>query len=491
MDAKRIIQKINIFSDFSSLILPVVIGFVAAVVFVLGQLMGSTFQKQVMQESVNGLGGEVQSLLKKAGPRDQYKVESQYQSTHEADKEQIADFARRSTQRELLSYSIFPKPKDTSKLVFQEFGSRYCDGIENLLAGLNAGDCPTEEELNKNIESSRASRTRRGMRTQERSSDDVMARLFGERMRGPGPARGRYGHLNDVDSTIRDVLCEQKAKSASVYAIASDVSGYDFWKEYKYYEVETDKAVEDCWHYQLAYWITEDAVDTIKSMNSGSQSVIASPVKRLMSLDFASRNRRDYRRSSRRGKIKASEDRPTYIVSPEQVLAESCTYRKCDDEIDVVHFNFAVVINSKMILPFMREVCIAKEHEFRGFSGEAEPEKFAHNQITIIESRIQPIEVAEPDHELHRYGDDAVVKLELTCEYIFRKIAYDGIKPQVVKDAVAKAQEQRAQASSRRRTSRAGSGGAAGDRGRRRPGGSRGQPGGGASQSRRSLDMIE
>ncbi len=200
-------------------------------IFIPAQLMGSKFKKQVTQESVNGLGGEVQSLLKKPVSGDQHKVERDYQSTHKADKERIADFAAQSTQRELLSYSIFPKPKDTSKLVFQEFGRRYCDGIENLLAGVNAGDCPTEEELNKNIESSRASRKRRGRPgTSERGNVDLMSRLFGERTRGP--ARGRYGHLNEVDSTIRDVLCEQKAKSASVYAIPSDVSGYDFWKEY-------------------------------------------------------------------------------------------------------------------------------------------------------------------------------------------------------------------------------------------------------------------
>ena len=218
MDAKGIIQKINIFSDFSSLILPVVIGLGAVLIFIPAQLMGSKFKKQVTQESVNGLGGEVQSLLKKPVSGDQHKVERDYQSTHKADKERIADFAAQSTQRELLSYSIFPKPKDTSKLVFQEFGRRYCDGIENLLAGVNAGDCPTEEELNKNIESSRASRKRRGRPgTSERGNVDLMSRLFGERTRGP--ARGRYGHLNEVDSTIRDVLCEQKAKSASVVPI--------------------------------------------------------------------------------------------------------------------------------------------------------------------------------------------------------------------------------------------------------------------------------
>jgi len=486
MDAKGILEKINIFRDFSSLILPVVIGLVAVLIFIPGQLMGRKFKKQVMQESVSELGGQVQSLLKNPVSRDEYKVEREYQNTHKSDEERIAAFAAGSSKRELLSYSIFPKPKDTSKLVFQEFGRRYCDGIENLLAGLNAGDCPTEEELNKNLESSRASR-KRGVRTQERSSEDITARLLGTRIRGT--SRGRFGHLNEVDSTIRDVLCEQKAKSASVYAIPSDISGYDFWKEYKYYDVEMDKAVEDCWQYQLAYWIIEDAVDTIKSMNSGSSSVFESPVKRLMSLDFGSDNRRVYR-NRRRGKIKASEDRPRYVVSPEQALAESCTYRQCDDETDVVHFNFAVVISSKMVLAFMRELCSAKEHEFRGFSGSGEPEKFAHNQITIIKSSMQPIDLDEPDHELHRYGDDAVVKLELTCEYIFMKAAYDEIKPQVVKDAVAKAKEKAAkQLSSRRRGSRSRSGGAAG--GRRQPGARGGRRGSRPGRPGRSLDSME
>jgi len=488
MDAKGILKKVALLGDFSSLILPIMIGLVGVLIFVPAQLMGGKLKGDITEQSVNELGGEIQNLLKKPVSGDQYEVEREFQKRHKADKERIVNFAMQSTQRQLLSYLIFPKPKNTSKLVFQEFGNKYCEGVEHLLAGLNAGDCPTEEELNRNLESSRKSGTRGGG-SRERSSEDIRSRLFGERMRGV--SRGRFTHLSEVDETIKNVLCEQKAKSALVYATPSDVSGYDFWKEYSYYEVETDKAVEDCWHYQLAYWVVEDAVDTIKAMNSGSQSIFASPVKRLMSVGFAAPYSRGYRRSitGRTGRIRASQDRPTYVVSAEQMLTESCTYRLCDEEIDVVHFNLSVVVSSKMVLPFMRELCSAKEHEFRGFSGEAGSEKFWHNQITILESTMEPVDMEDPEHELYRYGDEAVVKLDLTCEYIFRKAAYDEIKPQVVKDAVAEAKEKAVQQTSRRRGAGARRGGAAG-RGTGAVGG-RGRTGSGASRSPRRFDIDE
>ena len=36
-------------------------------------------------------------------------------------------------------------------------------------------------------------------------------------------------------------------------------------------------------------------------------------------------------------------------------------------------------------------------------------------------------------HRLYRYGDDAVVRLDLICEYIFNKNGYEKIKPESVK----------------------------------------------------------
>ena len=58
---------------------------------------------------------------------------------------------------------------------------------------------------------------------------------------------------------------------------------------------------------------------------------------------------------------------------------------------------------------------------------------FRHNQITILQSDIRPVVFTNEEHKLYRYGDDAVVQLDLICEYIFDKGGYDAIKPKWVK----------------------------------------------------------
>jgi hypothetical protein len=51
-----------------------------------------------------------------------------------------------------------------------------------------------------------------------------------------------------------------------------------------------------------------------------------------------------------------------------------------------------------------------------------------------LESNIKPIDQKDEIHNLYRYGDDdAVVELDLACEYIFDKKGYDEIKPEQVK----------------------------------------------------------
>jgi hypothetical protein len=64
---------------------------------------------------------------------------------------------------------------------------------------------------------------------------------------------------------------------------------------------------------------------------------------------------------------------------------------------------------------------------------------FKHNQITILDCEIVPVETdtTASRHKLYRYGEDSIVQLNLTCEYLFYKKAYDEVKPQPVKDEIA------------------------------------------------------
>ena len=134
--------------------------------------------------------------------------------------------------------------------------------------------------------------------------------------------------------------------------------------------------------------------------------------------------------------------RPSYVLSSMDGLTEPCTGRFSDVDIDVVHFDVVVVISTKAILSFMQQLCSAKQHKFRGFSGEEQEQIFKHNQITILESNIRSIDREDRTHDLYRYGEDAVVELDLICEYIFDRNGYDEIKPESVKRESASEEEE-------------------------------------------------
>ena len=72
-----------------------------------------------------------------------------------------------------------------------------------------------------------------------------------------------------------------------------------------------------------------------------------------------------------------------------------------------------------------------------GWSGLERQQIFKHNQITILESRISSIERDDVAHDLYRYGDDAVVHLDLVCEYIFNRAGYEQVEPESVKQKPA------------------------------------------------------
>ena len=358
--------------------------------------MSNKLKAQIAKESIS-VGKKVKSLSRSAVARDQWKTEREYQLAFESDANQTALLARQSTQRQLLSYKIFPEPKDTSTLIFDEFGRQYRSMINKLIARVNASDCPTIAELKRSLKGSGLS-----VRTLD--------------------TRESVGTLSEVNATIRDALCRMKAESASAYINPADLDGYEFWGKYEY--AGMSKAVEDCWYWQLAHWVIEDVIDTIAACNAGSNSVFTSPAKRLMTVSLTGG---ETTRRARGG------NRPDYVRSAQDGLTEPCTGRSSNDDIDVVHFNAVVVVSTKAVLPFMRQFCSAKQHRFKGFFGNAQEQIFKHNQITILESSIEPINQEDATHILYRYGEDTVVQLDLICEYIFNKNGYDEIKPESIK----------------------------------------------------------
>lgn len=417
---KDIVRKVTTFKDYSPLLVPAVLVVVAVLLFIPTRLMSSKLKKQMNSQSISNYT-QLKRLIETTPSNGQWEEEQRYQLAYRRDANEIALLAQRSTQRQLLIYNIFPKAKDQSALVFREFGRQFQTGIDRLLGRVRARDCPTNDELEKYLKVSSGPR--------------------------PSGAWGATATPGSLESTIKDALCVEKAKSASVYANPADLSGYEYWGEYKYVGPTIDDAIKECWYWQLGYWVIEDVIDTINILNSGSDSVFTSPVKRLMSVNFGSSSAGgrvvSYRERAAGSGLPSDSRPPTYVLSSGVgQLTEPCTGRVCNEDIDVVHFNIRVVVSAKAVLPFMQQLCSAKQHEFNGWSGSEQERVFKHNQITILRSRIEPIDRQEQNHNLYRYGEDGVVEMNLVCEYIFNKNGYDEIKPDSVKESLGQEQEQ-------------------------------------------------
>ena len=459
---KDILQKLSVFKNNLSLLVPVIIALVSVLLFIPTQLMSSKLKKDVEQESISNGGRKIKNLETSAVSRQQYEMEAERQKAHAADANEITKLVMQGTQRELLSYDIFPAPDPNgfSGLIFQQYGQNYRSGIDKLILSVNGGDCPTDAEIQRGLEgSSSRSRTRGRGASMMSSSRMSSSRMSSSRMSRSGdyPGMGLYEggsmRVGNIERMILDEMCNDRAKSVSTYVNPADVSGYEYWADYTYEDM--NDAVEDCFYHQLAYWIIDDIFQTIATINSGHENVLVAPAKRFMGITFTMGLKRPgsggggvYRGRGGRGRtaMKKSEDadRPTYIRAGAEGLSESCTGRYCTDDIDVTHFNFSVIVSTKSVLPFMKELCSVKEHQFRGYPDPNQPVKtfqpvqtFKHNQITILESKIGSINPDDFTHRYYRYGDESVVSLDLICEYLFNVASYDSLIPEPVLKTLA------------------------------------------------------
>ena len=436
---KDILQKLSVFKNNLSLLVPVIIALVSVLLFVPTQLMSSKLKKEVEQQSINNGGRRIKTLETSAVSRQQYEMEAERQKAHAADANEIAKLAMQGSRRELLSYDIFPvDPNGFSGLIFQQYGQNYRGGIDKMILSVNGRDCPTDAEIQRGLENSSSSSRTRGRGASMMSSP-----------RGSGT--NLYGGsmmFGNIDRMIVDEMCKDRAKSISVYVNPADISGYEYWANYKY-DVKREDAVQDCFYHQLGYWIIDDIFQTINTMNSGHDNVLTAPAKRFMGITFTMGLKRPrsggggaFRGGRGRGGVQKKQqedaDRPAYVVTAADGLSESCTGRYCSGDIHVTHFNFSVIVSTKSVLPFMKELCSVKEHQFQGYPKATEPpQKFKHNQITILESKIGSINPNDMTHRYYRYGDESVVSLDLICEYIFDVKGYDILIPETVRKTLA------------------------------------------------------
>ncbi len=426
---KKVFGKLTFIRNYSAYILPLVLIVVAAALFIVSRFMSSGLKSKIQKESIQ-LGRSIKGYSSQDISSRQWRVEKQYQDALETDANAISNLVKQTTQRELLSYGLFPEPKDTSALIFQQYGQKYRQSIEELITHYRARGCPTPMEIAKALQQTRPGGSQ-STGSYSAYSGDISADYSVQSM-------------DKAERMIVDELCRESARKANFYVEPLDIPGYEYWGTkpsgdgvrdtvYRYQSI--GQSVQACWYWQLGYWIIEDVFKTIGAMNSRCNNLMDCPVKRLMQISFVSD---DTGFASRTGGIPGA---PRYVRDSDENATAVHTERVSNEKMDIVHFKVAVIIDPQAALEFMEELCSAKEHTFKGWSGDQAQQKFLHNQITVLEVNINPINIntnrmtdAGSSHQWYRYGDDAVVEVELLCEYIFERAGYDEIKPKSVKN---------------------------------------------------------
>ncbi len=433
VSVKDVLGKLSFLRNNLALLVPIIIVVVALLLFIPTQILRGKLQETIRQESVR-MGGQIDNLIQDVNKASEAEAFELYIDRYAKDVNQIELLAKQTTQRELLSYRLFPDTNELSPLLFEEFGSRYVAGTEAMLTNMGAQGPPADAEIDAALRNAPRATYQRGG-------------AYGGYSPGPSPmmpTMSGYGQrrafriTSEMDLKILDKVCADRARAAKVYANLVDMDGYTYWSEWKF--EDRDKAYRDCWYWQLGYWITEDVAATVREVNQNAENILSAPVKRLMNVSFVLRTRMAGMRLGRRGMRRSKEvQSPAYVTGTRDAMTKPCTGRFTSEEIDVVHFNVRLVIRADDVMPFMQRLCSAKEHKFRGFYADLPEQTYKHNQITVLESNIAPVNREGYEHDLYRYGDDAVVELDLICEYIFQKAAYEDVKPQLVKNDIVEA----------------------------------------------------
>ncbi len=423
---KGLLSKLNILKIYSVFILPSILAGAALFLLLIPTpLLSSRLRNKINRLSIT-MGNQISSVHSAQISRGKIDIETEYQNLYANDANAIAALAGQTTLRELLSYQLFPEPNETSVLIFHDFANRYCDSLEQLVSRVSGREKPSMAEIERNLKKSGSDASNLNIS----SSSTFIA----EQSSGVS-----FDRLSDIEKTIIDELCRSAAQSGSVYVNISELPGYNYWDikdktdiDFNKYQYQNAKqSVAECWYAQLSYWIIEDVFNTISAMNSNCRSVLDCPVKRLVSIDFG-------RAGSAEGASKSAYRPPRYVESPQEYMIMPFTKRVSDEKIDVIHFRLSVLVSADAVMPFMNELCSAKEHIFKGWNGTQPPKKFKHNQITILFSKAEPISLDSAEHQFYRYGDNVIFSLDLTCEYIFDKTAYEKVKPQFLKEYTAK-----------------------------------------------------
>ena len=121
---------------YLSLVVPVSLVLVAALLYLPTKMIGGSLSRDVENKSL-APARQIDTMLRNVPSSRQHEMEMDYQNRYSEDALMINKLSVQTTQRALISYKIFPKPKDDSQQLFDEFAGSYCEEIKDLVKLIN------------------------------------------------------------------------------------------------------------------------------------------------------------------------------------------------------------------------------------------------------------------------------------------------------------------------------------------------------------------
>lgn len=422
--------------------------------FVWGSVIGS--ENETLLGEVEAQCGVARKLHKDAEGLSASLLKFWEQKSQDAqqDAEVVVNMARQTSDRPLIYAKVFPEPREATSKTFhyKEFALRYAQLVEDFSKQLRAGDRPSALAENKVIEDYRQTSTSKARIVEEIGVADMMRPGLG--------VRARQLKETPEEKLIKDLRLRQ-AQNIRIYANPQAFCGYDYW----YSQPSTKEiSVAGIWFTQVAAWIQQDVVDAINQINADSQSVLDSPVKRLIEIAFAGEAvesthiRREHTtgafdrdvRGARRGESSIARRRPDsqkqlpcYVVSAvgrtggadlSGNIVSSWTQKKSDDLIDVVQFEVSVIADTARISQIIG--ALQSQKFTQPDSDDATAPMKKRNQITVLQMQLEPVTAEAEQAAGYYYGSASLGVLRLVCEYTFFKSGYDKIQPESLKTSV-------------------------------------------------------
>ena len=347
--------------------------------------------KSTLSNLLIGQVASEEDKTKRVANENAIKVEDRrYQALKDVET-RVVDQAIEFNKRRPLVDNVFPK-LNSDQAAFN-YRNAYRRVFDDFLTRMAAGMPPSERDITRAMENSRAlegDAQRRGNLLNVPLGGDPMMMRGMRGMRG-NMVGGAAANRDPKQDLARDLALKQ-AQKIKLYA------SRESFQIAEWATADTRPTPNNMWLAQVEVWLQEDVIEAIAKVNESSQSVLGAPVKRLIEFKTTFSN--------------------VYALPAEHDLSRiSFTGRASGDLFDVVLFEFTIVVDSRRLPLFFKQMAY-------------------QNYFTLLNMQIEALQRIDEDHRQifdgYIYGTDPVVQVSLAYEAMFFRDYYQSLMPEAV-----------------------------------------------------------